>query len=558
MKKVLLTLTVFTALSISSFAQTLANASLDINQVKAMVNSNGDLFWDHSTSKFEVPKGNGTKTIFAGTLWIGGLDAGGQLKEAAQTYRQTGEDFFPGPIMTTYTTATDSLWNKVWKINRSTIDSFRLGLFSSVPTAIATWPGNGNVALGQAAQLADYVDINGDQVYDPNGGDYPCIKGDQAVFAIFNDARNVHTETGATSLHVEFHMMLYAYKALGTWLDTTVFLNYKMFYRSSTPLHDVYIGSWMDFDIGAYDDDFVGCDVGRNLFYGYNGDANDGASPTPGPGTFGANPPAQGVVFLRGPLANAGDGVDNNRNGTIDESGEVCLMNKFIYYSNNFSITGNPQNATHYYNYLTGFWTDGSPLTYGGTGYGGSTVADFMFPGSTDPLGWGTNMVPQAPWDEVLSMNTPSDRRGFGSSGPFTLQGGEEMCLDFAFVYGRGTLGPVSSIADMQSKADSARAFYFANAPCTCTINPLAVNEISTELSFGVYPNPASENVTITYNALKGNATLEIYDMTGNLVGTEIITKASTVVDLKKFSAGIYLIRISDGKSSGAAKILKQ
>ena len=34
--------------------------------------------------------------IFAGSIWLGGVDELGQLKVAAQTYRQTGADFWPG------------------------------------------------------------------------------------------------------------------------------------------------------------------------------------------------------------------------------------------------------------------------------------------------------------------------------------------------------------------------------------------------------------------------------------------------------------------------------
>ena len=557
MKKLLLSFSILSTTFISVHAQPWANARLDINQASAMANSNGDLFTDYALPQFNIPKGSTTNTFWAGTLWVGGLDAGGQLHLAAQTYRQTGNDFYPGPVMNTasYSAANDLLWNRVWKINRSTIDSFRLGLFSTIPNEILTWPGNGNTAMGQAAQLADYVDINSDGVYDPNAGDYPCIKGDQALFMIFNDDRDVHTETGGQKMGFEFHAMLYAYSAPGMWLDTVVFLNYKMFNRSSSTYNNVYVGSWMDLDLGDFQDDYVGCDVGRNVFYAYNGDANDGTSAIPTIGTYGVNPPAQGVVVLRGPLADALDGVDNDRDGMIDEPGEVCLMNKFVYFENNATQTGNPQNTQHYYNYLSGFWTDGSPFTYGGNGYGGSLVCDFMFPGDSDPTGWGTNFSPQAPWSETA---TPADRRGFASSGPFTISSGTMMCMDFAFVYGRGTAGPLSSVADMKIKTDSARVFYNGNSPCTCVINPLSVNEVSNELLFQLYPNPASDNVTILYHPENGNATLEIYDLTGKVVGTEIISKASTVVDLKKLSPGIYLIRISDGKSSGAARVLKQ
>ena len=36
--------------------------------------------------------------MFAGALWIGGLDDQDNLKVAAMTYRQDGNDFWPGPL----------------------------------------------------------------------------------------------------------------------------------------------------------------------------------------------------------------------------------------------------------------------------------------------------------------------------------------------------------------------------------------------------------------------------------------------------------------------------
>ena len=34
-------------------------------------------------------------------------------------------------------------------------------------------------------------------------------------------------------------------------------------------------------------------------------------------------------------------------------------MSKFVYYNNDFSDHGNPEDAIHYYNYLKGIWKDG-------------------------------------------------------------------------------------------------------------------------------------------------------------------------------------------------------
>ena len=547
-------------------AQTWAFTTLDINQAKAGINSNGDLFWDYNNPQFEVPQDSGTHVIFAGAMWIGGLDSNNVIHVGAQTYRQTGSDFYPGPMMNagSYSATNDALWNTVWKINKTTIDTFLMwranpGNFPgyTIPYSITSWPAHGDVQQGQSAQLAPFIDVNNDGVYDPSNGDYPCIKGDQAVLIIFNDDRNAHGETGGAKLGVEVHLMMYAYEAPGTWLDSTIFSNYKIYNRSTNTYSASYIGMFHDFDIGSYSDDFVGCDVARSITYGYNGTINDGGSATASPGTYGANPPAEGVIFLNGPVADTGDLIDNNRDGTIDEPGETILMSRHTYYNNNFNFTGNPVHDTDYYHYLGGYWLDGSPVTYGGTGYGGTTVADFMFPGTTDPIGWGTNFVPQAPWDETSSGNIPSDRRSLAISGSFTFESGSMECVDYAYVFGRGTNGPLSSVAVMQTNADSARSFYLNNNPCTCDPNPLGITEQHSAV-VGIYPNPASNTINIICGDNATGSQIEIIDATGKLVHTStVLSGNSSVVDVSSLAQGIYFVRVNKGSVVLTGKFIR-
>src|ERR1017187_8987238 len=72
-----------------------AQRDLDINNVRARILTGGDMWWDLISARYEVPKGSNLFSIFAGALWIGGIDAGGQLKIAAMTYRQTGNETQP-------------------------------------------------------------------------------------------------------------------------------------------------------------------------------------------------------------------------------------------------------------------------------------------------------------------------------------------------------------------------------------------------------------------------------------------------------------------------------
>ena len=75
-----------------------AKEDLDINNVRATILTGGDMWWDLVNGKYLVPKpapgANGPTSLFAGSLWIGGIDASSTLKVAGMTYRQTGNDFF--------------------------------------------------------------------------------------------------------------------------------------------------------------------------------------------------------------------------------------------------------------------------------------------------------------------------------------------------------------------------------------------------------------------------------------------------------------------------------
>ena len=117
----------------------------------------------------------------------------------------------------------------------------------------------------------------------------------------------------------------------------------------------------------------MGCDVARGLGYAYNGDPDDDGG---GENHYGIHPPAIGIDYFQGPLADPNgiaDPLDSTFNGTgygdtiIDN--ERLGMEKFVFYKNDFSLEGNPTTTQHYYNYLLGKWKDNNPITYGGSGH---------------------------------------------------------------------------------------------------------------------------------------------------------------------------------------------
>jgi hypothetical protein len=169
---------------------------LNSNNINALISPFGNHFWDQDSSRFEVPKGSGKKALFANSFWIGGINDAGNLCVAAERYRQNGTDFFMGPISNTYDSVYMRKWYRLWKLDkqqiRNHINSYSFPGYVPID-AIANWPAHGDVALGQSADIAPFHDTNLDGVYNPMSGDYPLIRGDEAIYFIMNDLRSINT-----------------------------------------------------------------------------------------------------------------------------------------------------------------------------------------------------------------------------------------------------------------------------------------------------------------------------------------------------------------------------
>lgn len=478
MKQKLLLLIATLMLAFDMTAQWHPDAEIDINNVKTTLFGTGTFFrmrgGENTDQGYIVPATGDASTIYQNTLWIGGLDADDSLHLAAVRFNQMGEDFWSGPLRVT-DASTDIFnvmkYHHVWKVSRAEIESLIANPGGDIPEDILTWPGNGNVADGFAATLAPFVDVDGDGVYDPHNGDYPDILGDMALFCIYNDNYDyydngyvVHGETGGGALGIEVHCMLYGFNNPDDEiLNNTLFMRQWIYNRSANDYHDVYVGYWTDYDIGYARDDYNGCNVQNGYYYAYNARPIDGSGE---PGSYGTNPPSQIIMILGGPTMNA-DNLDNpkyiNGQQIVDESinglgfgdgivdNERLGMTAFVYHDNNSAINGDPTDANEYYNLMQAKWKNGEPIMYGGTGVPGwpGTVGPeckFMFPYDSDPYNWGTGgVIPGGGynqnnfyWSEHTgnngAPNSPGDRRGLASSGPFTFESGTVQVIDRAYI----------------------------------------------------------------------------------------------------------------------------
>jgi hypothetical protein len=468
MRKKRLLLLMLSAIALASMAQQPPISHLEINNVFPTILGDGTCFvpqkqlhygdeWGdtyYNCTTWEVPAGSGKQTIFQHALWFGGLDAADDLHLAAYRFGQVGQDYWSGPLRTSDGSIdwmTSVKYHHIWNLTREEIDQFIANHGNAgyqVPEDILTWPAHGDE--GYAANLAPFMDVNGDGHYNPTDGDYPDIKGDQCLFFIFNDSFKEHTESAGGKLGLEVHAMVYAFNAPNDEaLNNTVFVNYKFYNRSANNYHNTYLGLWTDWDIGYGWDDYVGCDVQRNSCFAYNGNPVDGEER---PWTYGDNPPVQVLTVLNGP-----DGLG---------------MTGFLYHNNSSGDNGDPYFAPEYYNYLQGIWKNGMHMLYGSNAFGCryeywngeeyievnadpvGPECNYMFPGDTDPDNIGTGGI--APnggyntngkyWTEEELIETypnldpenypfgPGDRRGLASVGPFNFPAGSMKELDYAMI----------------------------------------------------------------------------------------------------------------------------
>lgn len=433
-------------------------------------------------------------------------------------------------------------WQKIWKVTRAEIDQFLLDFqnnsvnFANYPD-IETWPARGNTNKGEDNHLAPFVDVNNDARYEPLAdGDYPCVEGDQALWWAANDD-GPHDESGGVPMELQVETMAYAYDCSSTncpdsSLDNTTFFHYEITNKSGQRYTDVYFGVWFDADVGNFADDFVGCDTLLNLAFAYNGDADDETA-----SGYGMNPPAIGTVILRSP--------------------EDRGMTNFMVYNNDFTVTGNPEQPIHYYNYMRSLWKDATPvINNGSTGYGGSgPITTYMYPGDGGFCGG-----PTSGWSEVSAQNQPFDRRFLQGVGPFTINIGEKAVLDIAVVWAQGS-DNLNSVCELKDVALATQSFFDSLSHGCFNIILAQDDPIPGSDALDLYPNPSTGAFTLSLpEGLQDDAAVTIWDGMGKMVMRDRWTAGFNqhVMDASQLSAGVYMVTVHNEYMKLGKKILIQ
>jgi len=465
--------------------------NLDINNVNAHLRV-GSALWHDDFGGYEVPfldlPFDGPSVLYSGGLWIGGVTAAGELKLAAQEYTGTGlHDYSPGPLNSDGTTSVFNClnWDRFWEMTVIEVEAHRNdfednGVIDAKLGSIYGWPGkanphflieNGFILEAEYGEMAPFVDVNGDGIYNPDDGDYPDIKGDKAIWWVFNDVGSDHTQSGGQQIGAQVNCLAYAYDTEVVAIDEASYYVFSIYNKGSDDLLDMYTGLWVDFDLGCFIDDRVAYDTTRQMVIAYNEDAVDGdgsAGFCPGgASTYLQSPPVVGIRLIE----------DSNNSG-------VTSLGVINYRGIGASpATTNPQVSNEYYNYLQGRWRDGQPFTLSADGYTGTDVTPYL--GTNEYFETAAGMT-------VCNEEEVGDQRAIMStSGGTLVSGGAPQVLKYAVVFSREQNYPCPDWSAIQEVSDVvAEEAIVATSTQELSSKPIAL-----------YPNPTNDQLTVEITA---------------------------------------------------------
>lgn len=527
---------------------------LNANNINIGIGVGGNLFtrFDTSTSSFdngifqmcEVPKGSGKLTTFTAALWFSAFDsAWGMVHCTTPTNNQGDPEFFDGPVAAVYDTTYDKFYKRVFKITREQINAHRaLQLpvpISQIDTHLLKWPAIGNPYIQLAyginitSPLAPFVDVDHNGVYDALAGDYPAICGEEAIFFVFNDDRELPDITN-TNDKLGFEIRGLAEVFIDSSasrfekgiINNTLLVSYEIENKTGDGYRDFYLGMWEDPDLGCFSNDRVGCDTNRNMMFVYNNGIDNNCNGVNGYGNLRI---ATGTTFLNSELHAFGYFTNNGTPCCSDPGGSPggsgCMMVR---------------------NYLQGYWADGTPFSTGGSGYNTGSPTNFLLPGN-----------PNNPndWSDQTSGQPSGDRRMFGSAGPMTFGRGEIKHFDFAFLASYDSTATSLTIIDtLKRDADLFQQFYNQQVLGCRQQIALDLNQVPEQLQLSIYPNPAADILNIEAEAPIQQ--IELIDVLGRTVFTKTNCWQKTAISVSSFSPGVYLVKVSSADKEAVKKVV--
>jgi hypothetical protein len=150
------------------------------------------------------------------------------------------------------------------------------------------------------------------------------------------------------------------------------------------------------------------------------------------------------------------------------------------------------------------------------------------------------------------------------SSSGLTLAAGETQEIEYALVTSFDSTAanmPLNSVAKLQTDIQHVRGFYDQHIKpnCYATTVPVGVHDLVADAQVSLYPNPASENVTVR---VAGGSSIEAYEVLDILGKTVLSSRekndTQVTVPVTQLQNGVYFLKLSIGGRQVVKKIVKE
>lgn len=137
---------------------------------------------------------------------------------------------------------------------------------------------------------------------------------------------------------------------------------------------------------------------------------------------------------------------------------------------------------------------------------------------------------------------------------------------DFTLVSGGSTIETaLATVSAMRILSSNAPTWTGADAVVSTlhldnitAATTLGVDDIQNETTFEISPNPAKNNLNIRLDSAMTSANVSIYDVLGKKVYERSLSSVNTSIDVSKWNAGVYLVRISTDNQTLTKRFVKQ
>jgi hypothetical protein len=125
----------------------------------------------------------------------------------------------------------------------------------------------------------------------------------------------------------------------------------------------------------------------------------------------------------------------------------------------------------------------------------------------------------------------------------------------YAKVYPKGTANNATSCYTLKVQTITATRVTTTATAVTATAGEVGVDP---NLTINLYPNPAGHQLNVWVEGVDRRSDIKVYNLMGKLVMRQGIGNTLTQLNISKLPAGIYLLKVNNGKETMAAKFVKQ